>query len=262
MTNINIFVEGSTDKLIIESFHKPSVDIVDCKGKTNMVKKIKDRVTFTYPPQEEPISILIFRDKDKDETNQSICDEFTKGLKNILKDEKGQDIEDVKFKPLNAWNNIYGFSYKELYFYAILHICQRQDIKEIEYIQDNFRNEEIEDYLLAVALDDKIIDRFAKGNEPRCEFSKESIKDMIISKLPEIFIKKNIHPQQKDMLLAYMFATRFLYIKRSYEEKRFIDILMKRILKYNHAKCKTIFASILEALKIASDPSALPELSP
>ena len=257
---INIFVEGAIDKLIIESFYKSSKDIVNCKGKTNMVQEIKDHVRFVYPPQrDEPVSVLIFRDKDEGETHQSICDQFANGLKRILEEETGQDIEDIKFKPLNAANNIYGFSYRSLYFYAILHICQRQHIEEIRYIQDNFKNEEIEDYLLAVALDNKIIDRFA---EPRCEFSKESIKDMIISELPEIFMNNKIYPQQKDMLLAYMFATRFLYVKRIYEEKGFIDILMKRILKHNNARFETIFASILKALKIVSDPSVLLEASP
>jgi len=257
--NVKIFVEGPTDKTIIEKLTKEAslkAKIHKCKGKRNINSAINKIVIdpLPYPPQpDEPTTILIFRDRDGGETQESICKSINDNLKNKIN--TSERIPPIQHQ---TYSNIYKFYYKDIYLTTILHISERQGLSELKEYIDEFSNAEIEDYILAGALEDRIISRFSIENESRCEFDQNIVKKMIVSELPLLLKEHGVNPQQKDILSAYMFATRFLYIKRSDDEKCFISILMDRIIK--HGNHKEVFASIIEALEMAVNSPELSEV--
>ncbi|RJQ30097.1 MAG: hypothetical protein C4589_03985 [Peptococcaceae bacterium] len=248
-----IFVEGAVDRQVLVSLGFNHTDVTICGSKNKMIEEI--RVTAgpdLHNQLYNQLGIVIFRDRDGNETEEDIKQSFFNGFKKLL-------TENVSLPPFAVFDaekypNVYWFQHEErneerdenFKLIVVLHIARPQPLS---YWERPFTNSATEDYILAAGLTGQVLERFAG----ECRLSPEALQNKVLREIPGVLRSNGIDVQQKDLLAAYMTACRFLVIKRSDDEKSFTRILLDRFKKYAADHLEEVFGSMLAAMKLATD---------
>ena len=241
----HIFVEGAVDREVLVSLDVDPMDITTCNGKQKMIGEI-EKIAGPDLHGYNQLGIVIFRDRDGDETEEGIKQSFLNGLKNLLT----KNIQPFKVLDAEKYPNVYWSQYEErdenFKLTIVLHIACPQPLPHWER---PFANSEIEDYILAAGLTDLVLGQFADD----CNLTPDALRNKVLEEIPEVLLNNGITLQQKDLLSAYMTASRFILKKRSDDEKRFVQVLLDRFKKYAGDRLEEVFGSMLAAIRLATD---------
>lgn len=133
-------------------------------------------------------------------------------------------------------------------FKVALHLAQPPSVSSLD--DHPFHNTTTDGYILAAALTHDVVVKFA--NEAGID--EKALLQKVTHEVPALMKKNGLSTlEAKDLIAAYMIASRFLKTKRSMSMKAFIDAVMNRIAKEEFDR---IFASIIAAIKTVAGGEA------
>lgn len=248
---LHIFVEGAVDREVLVSLGVSPTDIATCSGKHKMIEKIGEIAgPDLHDRLYNQLGIVIFRDRDGNETEEDIKQSFLNGFRNLLT----ENVQPFQVFDAEKYPNVYWSQHEErveernenFKLTIVLHIACPQQLVDWER---PFANSEIENYILAAGLTNQVLEQFADD----CNLTPDALRNKVLEEIPEVLLNNGIAVQQKDLLSAYMTASRFIFKKRSDDEKRFVRVLLERFKKYAGDRLEEVFGSILAAIRLATD---------
>jgi hypothetical protein len=134
-------VEGKTEERVLRIMKCPEAIIQNCKGKSNIVPKINEILGVGL--RGEHTSVLILRDRDVDETIDSIKMSFESCINNLLnKNEASSQF----FQMHSEFGNIFTINAQDVDFQVVLHIASPPSIVGVKFDSDT-----IDGYIFALA---------------------------------------------------------------------------------------------------------------
>lgn len=245
---IDALVEGKTEerllKILTRELKIPVLPIPIKKpgGKNRMPEKLK---SFLLPSiGVEPRRVLILRDLDRGEIIVNIVRSFENIIKFLL---PGKEVEMSKDE---IFDNIFKFKaiVNSFPLYIVLHIAKAPHIKDIEWKDE--KNITTDDYILALALDERVIQQFAK----EAKIEPEKLRAKVQEEIPAVGVNNGIQFREaKDYLGIYMAMSLFYSIKRSEQDELFSGVVINRAFKYSRDYVNEIFKSLFEAINFLSE---------
>jgi len=254
MSDIYSFVEGTTDQVVFDVLKKAlqkthnltfEGQIVNVKGKNNFRSKILDTLKPEFDPGEPEhyVRTLAFRDLDADEERQDVVASFESLARKLL----ARWQLEPQFSPLTSWTNILAIDQAPtedrpgLRF--VLHIADPPHLEEL-----NLKNITTDCYVLAVALREPVLGRFAQ----QAGSQSDTLHTLITREVPQTIMDREIaFDEDKDFLAAYLCAARFWSVKRTEEKERLLNIVLDRALEHGPNDFWSIFASWKVAIEEA-----------
>lgn len=237
MNKVFVFCEGPTDQVIYSAVREglsrvqvPAEKPISVGGKTNFRPKILETVApeLTAGEPGSYIGVLVFRDQDAGEELLAIQDAFAWIARELLRQWKLQP-EPAQVQP---WPNLFRLDEpptpERPGLRLVLHIAAPQ------FENLSLRNLTTDGYVLALALQDEVLKRFA--GESKVRSSSGILRELITHGVPGTISNCNIaFDEDKDYLAAYLCATRFWTVKRTEEKERLLRLILDRALKYTPA---------------------------
>lgn len=254
MSEIYSFVEGATDQVVfevlkeaLEKTHSLTSEgkFVNVKGKSNFRSKIPNTLKPEFDPGEPGryVRVLVFRDLDADEKTQDITASF-EGVARELLARWGLEPQ---LSPLDDWPNIFTIDEAPtedrpgLWF--VLHVADPPHLEGL-----NLKNITTDCYVLALALQEPVLERFARDISSQSD----TLHTLITQGVPQTIIDQGVtFNEDKDFLAAYLCASRFWTKKRTEEKDRLLKIVLARARKYAQGEFWSIFASWKTAIEEA-----------
>jgi hypothetical protein len=252
MSDIYSFVEGTTDQVVFDVLTKALKEIhnltfgvkrVNVKGKDNFRGEILVKLEPELNPGEPEryVRILAFRDLDADEERQDVVASFESLARKLL----ARWQLEPQFSPLDAWPNIFTMDKAPtrdrpgLRF--VLHIADPPHLEKL-----NLKNITTDCYVLAVALREPVLGRFAQ----QADSQSDTLHTLITREVPRTIMDRKIaFDEDKDFLAAYLCAARFWTVRRTEEKERLLNIVLDRALKHGPNDFWSIFASWKAAIE-------------
>jgi hypothetical protein len=247
-----VFGEGKTEEVVFAclSQEKALRPLIPVNGKTNFVSGILEKVEQNFAPgiPGQMVRILAFRDRDKGEQIDSICQSFAP-IGNSLRGEM------LQFTPEQNFSNVLVST--------IQPTQQRPGLRFVLHIADTptgipeqlnqFDSKTTDAYILSLALSDGVLSRFGqKVSTEEVRIGPDIIKAKVLSELPRLFASNGIgFDTDKDYLAAYLIATRFWKINRTEQEVRLVQVILDRAMKYATDVFEKTFASWMFAIEEA-----------
>lgn len=230
-----IFVEGKTEERLLRIMGC-TVQLKVCGSKSKIRGKMQEALSGELGDQ--LTGILILRDRDHDENTDSIVQSFEDVINNLLLESK---TSRQSFKAHQKFKNLYTLDIPTANSRIALHIAAPPNISDLEFASDT-----IDGYILYLAMDETVLERFAKN----AGIAPEALKAKVIEKVPKLAEDNGIKFEQaKDYLGVYMAMSKFLTIKRSEKEDVFSGIVINRAKKRARDKFQETFRSISTALE-------------
>lgn len=247
------FGEGPTDQIVFDVLKehlgtssggefRPFIPV---GGRNNFRSKITETVRSELVPKRE-VRILVFRDLDNGENPSSIAGSFRDLVLDILSPWNLRP----HLQALNSHPNIYVCaqppSERTPGLHLVLHIA---DLNSVPNLPMQLLNHTTDAYLLAVGLQDSVLERFAE----KINSNSQSLRTLITHTLPAAVQQESItFDQDKDYLAAYLCAVRFWVVHRTEEQARLARIILRRALKYGQGDVRTVFRSWIAAIEEVS----------
>jgi hypothetical protein len=246
-----VFCEGPTDQVIFSALKKalPQVQVpqpISVNGKRNFRTKILDSVEPELTAGEPGchINLLVFRDQDADEQAPAIRDAFEGIARELL----GQWQLRPGFDPVLAWPNLFRLDEPPT--------SERPGLRLVLHIADppcpedlTLRNLTTDSYVLALALRDQVLGRFAD----EINSSIDILRQLATLTVPGAISGQGItFDQDKDFLAAYLCVSRFWPVKRTEEKERLLRVILDRALKHAPDEFWSVFASWRTAIEEAA----------
>jgi len=251
-----VFGEGKTEEVVFTCLSRNRAlpqqpHLVSVNGKTNFVSKILDKVEQNFAPgvPGQTVRILAFRDRDKGEQIDSICQSF-EPIGNSLRGEM------LQFTPEQNFSNVLVSTIQPTQKHPglrfVLHIADTP--ADIPEQLNQFASKTTDAYILSIALSSGVLSRFGQkvGIKPEDRIESDIIKAKVLSELPQLFASNGIgFDTDKDYLAAYLIATRFWKINRTEREVRLVQVILDRAMKYATDVFEKTFASWMFAIEEA-----------
>lgn len=230
-----IFVEGKTEERLLKIIECPVSPTV-CSSKDRicdtMQKKLSDELG------DHPTGILILRDRDHNETRENIVKSFENSINKLLLE---SEIPQQSFQPHEKFKNLYKMDIPAVDSRFALHIAAPPNISGLEFASDT-----IDGYILYLAMDEMVMERFAK----QAGIAPETLRAKVTEKVPKLADDNGIKFEQaKDYLGVYMAMSKFLTVKRSEKDDVFSGIVINRAKKHASYKFQETFRSVSAALE-------------
>lgn len=241
------FGEGRTDERVFSFLREKCLTehefqgFIPVNGKTNFKKIIKDTVESELVLNRD-LSILVFRDLDRDEEQEHVVQSFQDLVRELL---PGWNREPDRH---SIYPNIYSFeqaSDEELPgIHLVLHLADINHLDLPERLRNS--NQTTDGYVLAVGLKRNVLKRFAERDVGT---SVEKLNSLITEAIPSGFSLTDIaFKEDKDYLAAYLCAARFWVKHRNEERERLEDVILKRAWKYNQESVRNVFDTWIAAM--------------
>lgn len=253
MSPIFPFGEGRTDQIVFDVLKEHSgassaqefQPFIPVGGKNNFHSKIAETVSSELIPDRE-IRILIFRDLDEKESSADVAHSFRDLVWGLLAEWGLRPA----LQALNSHPNIYVCAQpprtRTPGLHLVLHIA---DLNSVPNLPMQLLNHTTDAYLLAVGLQDSVLERFAE----KINSNSQSLRTLITHTLPAAVQQESItFDQDKDYLAAYLCAVRFWVVHRTEEQARLARIILRRALSYGQGDVRTVFRSWIAAIEEVS----------
>ncbi len=252
MSGIYSFGEGPTDRVVfgalkeaLEKTHNLTFEgkFVNVRGKNNFRSEMLEKLEPELNPGEPDhyVRVLAFRDLDADEEMQDIITSFEGIARELL---TRWELE-PQFSPLTDRPNIFAIDKAPtedrpgLRF--VLHIADPPQLEDL-----NLKNITTDCYVLALALQTPVLERFARDISSQSD----TLHTLITQGVPQTIIDQGVtFNEDKDLLAAYLCASRFWTKKRTEEKDRLLKIVLARACKYAQEEFWSIFASWKTAIE-------------
>ncbi len=256
MNTLIVFGEGPTEKRLMERLLPHAapgwgqLDFRESGGKGAFVDTIVDYLgeKLSQPELLDPVYCLFLADQDAGETDQSIQQRHTDGLRRLFV-ERGYPAAAVAFRPVAGHDNVCLFSRTlppGLDFRVALHIARTPASLLTSGL--GFANASTDDYILAIALAGEVANRFAA----EAGLDADALNSKVVTEIPDLLRANDLKElEAKDLIAIYMAVGRFLKVKRAEGKERFADIAVQRALKYAQPVFDAIFASLIAAIRAA-----------
>ncbi|HJH31733.1 MAG TPA: hypothetical protein C5S50_06055 [Methanosarcinaceae archaeon] len=232
-----IFVEGKTEVRLLKQMNCPGNIIVNCKGALNIPGEI-ERLLEPFLNDNHSIKISIMRDRDNKETHESIIQSFGSSFDKLL----GVSMPHSQFQPHREFKNLYTMNSSNENFHVVLHIAAPPPIESIK----KFASDTIYGYIFALAMTEKVLQRFAK----EAKITPDVLRVKVLDEVPELAKQNGIEfNQAKDYLGVYMAMSKFFTVKRDEKIDGFSGIIVARAKKYETDSFRDVFRSIHAALQ-------------
>lgn len=244
------FGEGKTEEIIFEILrsqvgNSPDVafqNFVSVGGKTNFSNRISRTISSELVPNYD-IRVVIFRDLDHGEIPENVVQSFQDIAWNLL----AKWNLTPPIQPVNGAPNIYVLNQpvasQSPGFRLVLHL---PDNGVFNNLPVPLHNRTTDGYVLALGLDDTVLNRFAE----KLGTQHNILRNLITISIPQTVTGQGItFDQDKDFLAAYLCATRFWPVHRTEEQAKLVEIIMKRAEKYNSTRLQQVFKSWLDAIR-------------
>ncbi len=235
--NFYTFVEGQTEERLLKILGCQG-RIIDCKGKDEMPEEVK-KILGDELGKQQPVSVLILRDRDHNETYPDIKLSFESVINSLLREEI-PDISDRHFLPNEGFDNLFVMDASNANFCAILHIA-KPPCNDM-----GFASETTDGYILALAMCENVLQRFAG----EAGFSSERLKAKVLEEVPRLATENGIiFNQAKDFIGIYMAMSKFFTIKRSERDDAFSGVVINRAKRHANDDYLSILSSHMAALQ-------------
>ncbi len=251
-----IFVEGRTDRAFIMPLKELPEDdeeigkkwyraITVCGGKDRIKEQIERKVGkyIKDPPYLENVCIAILRDLDDGETAEQILQSFQDLFADLLAPRATENGRPIRFSEDANHNGLYSYHNDYYNLTVFLFIMQPLTI-ETEVGSLSFETGQLENYILQAAFDPNVLARFAH----QAGLSAEQLREKVVNEFREVFEANGITPLQKDFVMAYMAAARFLKVKRTEDDAKFAEIVVQRLKKRSEDQLPELFAPFLHII--------------
>lgn len=230
-----IFVEGKTEKRLLKIIECPVSPTV-CGSKDSICDTMQKKLSGELG--DHPTGILILRDRDHNETRENIVRSFENGINKLLIE---SEIPHQSFQPHEKFKNLYEMDIPAVDSRFALHIAAPPSISGLEFASDT-----IDGYILYLAMDETVLERFAKN----AGIAPEALRTKVIEKVPKLAEDNGIKFEQaKDFLGVYMAMSKFLTIKRSEKDDVFSGVVTNMAKKRASDKFQDTFRSVSAALE-------------
>lgn len=230
-----IFVEGRTEERLLKIIECPIPPTV-CGSKDSICDTMQKKLSGELG--DHPTGILILRDRDHNETRENIIRSFENSINKLLID---SEIPHQAFQPHEEFKNISMMDIPAVNSRFALHIAAPPSISGLEFASDT-----IDGYILYLAMDETVLERFAKN----AGIAPEALRVKVIEKVPKLAEDNGIKfDQAKDFLGVYMAMSKFLTVKRSEKGDVFSGVVTNRAKKHASDKFQETFRSISTALE-------------
>ncbi|MEA3310490.1 MAG: hypothetical protein U9Q70_13420 [Chloroflexota bacterium] len=244
------FGEGVTEKTVWNKLHsklpqsesKIGGAFHAVGGKSGFKKKMLDILEPEFCPGGY-VRVVVFRDVDKGEDIQQILPSF----KNLAQDLLSCSIELVNHP---NYTNVFVADIQptdtSTGMRFVLHLAATPSLLSSAIVDLGLRNQTTDTYILALALLDSVLERFAREAKTK----KDILESKVVSEIPNLFQKNGIRfDEDKDLLAAYLVATRFWTVKRTDQKERLVKIILDRAFKYDSQNAWKVFASWRAAIE-------------
>lgn len=255
MNEIYSFGEGPTDQVVfdvlkeaLEKTHNLTFEgkFVNVRGKNNFRSKIPNTLKPEFDPGEPGryVRVLVFRDLDADEKRQDIVASFEGIACELL----ARWRLEPQLSPLDDRPNIFTVdetpTEDQPGLRFVLHVADPPQLEDLE-----LKNVTTDCYILALALQDPVLERFAQDANSQSD----TLHSLITREMPQVISDQDVaFDEDKDFLAAYLCASRFWTKKRTEEKERLLNIVLKRALKYDQEDFWSVFASWKTAIEEAT----------
>jgi hypothetical protein len=245
-----VFGEGKTEEVVFTCLSQKKAlpqqpHLIPVNGKANFVSGILDKVEQNFAPgiPGQMVRILAFRDRDKGEQIDSICQSF-EPIGNRLRGEM------LQFTPEQNFSNVLVSTIQPTQQHPglrfVLHIADTP--AGIPEKLNQFASKTTDAYILSIALSSGVLSRFGK----KVQIEPDIIKAKVLSELPQLFASNGIRfDTDKDYLAAYLITTRFWKINRTEREVRLVQVILDRAMRYATDVFEKTFASWMFAIEEA-----------
>lgn len=232
-----IFVEGKTEVRLLKQMGCSGNIIIDCNGAPNIPIKIKE-ILEPFLNDNYSIKISIMRDRDNKETHESIIHGFGSFFDKLL----GGATSNPPFQPHREFKNLYTMNSSNANFHVALHIAAPPPIESIK----KFASDTIDGYIFALAMTEKVLQRFAR----EAKITPEVLRAKVLDEVPELATQNGIElDQAKDYLGVYMAMSKFFTVKRNEKMDVFSGIVASRAKNHETDSFREVFRSIRTALQ-------------
>lgn len=237
--NIFVFVEGKTEERLLKQIAGLKTgNIVPCRGRNNIPAKLA-RILDDEIGKQQPLGIFILRDRDQGEEYSHITQGFESTINNFLLQKV--NVPEHRFQSDAQFPHLFLMDVSQANCRIALHIAAPPSLSGMEFI-----SETIDGYILALALREKVLERFASD----AGITGEVLRAKLLEEIPSL-AKTNgmVFDQSKDLLGIYMAMSRFITTKRGEEEDIFSGIVVSRAKKHDTEAFQEVFSSLLTALR-------------
>ncbi len=240
--------EGKTEERVIETIlgeEQYRFQVVRAGGKNQLVSVMEARLV-TNP------SILFLRDCDSGETIEKVCQGIAKELKRSAK-KRGLPWDELDFQPVEGWNNIFSCTISSLSMSPApqihLHVASPVDsLKDILGEHYPFRSTTTDDYILAAALTEGVLEKFSI--DKKVSILPEALKRKVVEKIPSLLRENGIRDiVAKDMNAIYMTVARF---PSQESNEAFAEKVVRNAFESSREEYQHIFASHIAAIGFLS----------
>lgn len=233
--SLYIFVEGKTEERLLKILGC-MVSPINCKSKNNIRDRMKEVLEPVLGTQNT--GILILRDRDEGETHENIIRNFENIINKLLIE---SEIPHQSFQPHEEFKNLSMMDIPAVNSRFTLHIAAPPSIGDLKFASDT-----IDGYILYLALDEAVLERFAKN----AGIAPEALRVKVMEKVPKLAEDNGIKfKQAKDFLGVYLAMSKFLTIKRSEKDDVFSGVVTNRAKKRASDKFQETFRSVSTALE-------------
>ncbi len=218
--------------------------VVQCGGKNEMKRKMSG-IIGPLLEREERCAVLVMRDRDADETPMSIRDSMGSIFQHTLNSSRH-----IVFQPCAEWKNVSSFvsAPPELpHLHVVLHIAH--PCPTLNGVLDGypFNNATTDDYILASALTEGVLRRFAS----RAGVDSATLRQRVTHEIPALLRQQQkYHLDAKNLNAVYMTVTRFA----GFETREiFAEAVIARVIKYAPQAFEQIFASLIAAIRMLTE---------
>ncbi|MFQ5793567.1 MAG: hypothetical protein ACE5JP_00775 [Candidatus Bipolaricaulia bacterium] len=235
------FGEGRTDEVVFDSVCNAfSVEgsfreFVTVGGKSNFRNQITMTVQSEVLPNRE-VGILVFRDFDHGEEHGHVASSFQHIVRDLLSDwalepetQQHPEESNIYIWDQPASDEIPGLK-------LILHLADNSALSM------NLRNQTTDGYILAVGLQEQVLERFARTGRVNSNVAK--LQTLIQESIPKVITDQDIQfDEDKDYLAAYLCATRFWVVHRTEVQALLAQIILDRATTHAEESMRRVFQS-------------------
>ena len=244
--NLYVFGEGKTEERLIKQLMAaiaPDVrmDFRQSEGRGRLVTTI---VSSLGPELEQPVCCLVLVDRDNGDSIDSIRERYKSSFQALLEERGFSSI--VSFRALEENENVLELVLNppgSPDLRVALHVAETPDSLRIH----GFNNDTTDGYILAAALTEPVLERFAK----KAGIDSQRLSEKVAQEIPDLMKANGVRAlDAKDLIAAYMAAARFLKVNRSEAEDTFAGIVVARAIRYARQDFDRIVSSIVAAINV------------
>ena len=226
---IFVFGEGATEKTVWDKLQR-ELEQKESKiegtfhavgGKGGFKEKMPNILTPEVTPGKY-VQVVVFRDVDKGEDIQQILQSFKRIAHNFLR-------RPIELANHPNYSNVFVANVPPTESSAgmrlALHFAATPPQLPGAVVDLGLCNQTTDTYVLALALLDSVLERFAQESKTE----KDILESKVVSEIPNLFQKNGIcFDEDKDLLAAYLVATRFWTVKRTDQKERLVNIVLEK----------------------------------